>query len=88
MVAARVLESFSGKCIMEKTAITLQSAGIAFSVRGSVIKVPGWRSVLNLSDEEEEDNTTLPELHEGDTLYIYNSEALEKLPVRSDGKRR
>ncbi len=78
MVAARVLESFSGKCIMEKTAITLQSAGIAFSVRGSVIKVPGWRSVLNLSDEEEEDNTTLPELHEGDTLYIYNSEALEK----------
>lgn len=78
MVAARVLESFSGKCIMEKTAVTLQSAGVAFSVRGSVIKVPGWRSVLNLSDEEEEDNATLPELHEGDTLSIYNSETLEK----------
>ncbi len=78
MVAARVLESFSGKCIMEKTAVTLQSAGVAFSVRGSIIKVPGWRSVLNLSDEEEEDNATLPELHQGDTLPIYNSEALEK----------
>jgi len=78
MVAARVLESFSGKCIMEKTAVTLQSAGVTFSVRGSIIKVPGWRSVLNLSDEEEEDNATLPELHEGDTLPIYNSEALEK----------
>lgn len=78
MVAARMLESFSGKCIMEKTAVTLQSAGVAFSVRGSVIKVPGWRSVLNLSDEEEEGNTTLPELHEGDTLSIYNSEILEK----------
>lgn len=78
MVAARMLESFSGKCIMEKTAVTLQSAGVAFSVRGSVIKVPGWRSVLNLSDEEEEGNTTLPELHEGDTLSIYNSEILDK----------
>lgn len=61
-----------------KTAVTLQSAGVAFSVRGSVIKVPGWRSVLNLSDEEEEGNTTLPELHEGDTLSIYNSEILDK----------
>lgn len=78
MVAARMLESFSGKCIMEKTAVTLQSAGIAFSVRGSVIKIPGWRSVLNLSDEEEEDNAALPELHEGDTLYIKDSETLEK----------
>lgn len=78
MVAARMLESFSGKCIMEKTAVTLQSAGVAFSVRGSIIKVPGWRSVLNLSDEEEEDNAVLPELHEGDTLPIYNSETLEK----------
>ncbi len=78
MVAARMLESFSGKCIMENTAVTLQSAGIAFSVRGSIIKVPGWRSVLNLSDEEEENNAVLPELHEGDTLYIKDSETLEK----------
>lgn len=43
-----------------------------------VIKVPGWRSVLNLSEEEDEDNTTLPELYEGDTLPINNSEVLEK----------
>lgn len=78
MVAARMLEAFSGKCVMEKTSVTLQASGMAFSVHGSVIKVPGWRSVLNLSDEEEEDNTTLPELHEGDTLSINNSEVLEK----------
>lgn len=78
IVAARMLEAFSGKCVMEKTAVTLQASGVAFSVRGSVIKLPGWRSVLNLSDEEDEDNTTLPELHEGDTLPINNSEVLEK----------
>lgn len=63
---------------MEKTAVTLQAAGVTFSVHGSVIKVPGWRSVLNLSDEEDEDSATLPELHQGDTLPIYNSEVLEK----------
>lgn len=73
-----MLEAFSGKCIMEKTSVTLQASGVAFSVRGSIIKVPGWRSVLNLSDEEDEDNTTLPEIHEGDTLPINNSEVLEK----------
>lgn len=78
MIAARMLESFSGKCVMEKTAVTLQAAGVDFSVRGSIIKVPGWRSVLNLSDEDEEDNATLPELHQGDTLPINNSEVLEK----------
>lgn len=78
MVAARVLESFSGKCVMEKTAVTLQAAGVDFSVRGSIIKVPGWRSVLNLSDEDEQDNTILPELQQGDTLLINNSDVLEK----------
>ena len=80
MIAARVLESFSAKCLMERTAVTLQSAGVTFYVRGSLIRVPGWRSVLNLPDEDEEDNATLPELHQGDSLPIYNSEALEKQP--------
>lgn len=78
MIAARMLESFSGKCTMERTSVTLQSAGVAFSVRGSVIKVPGWRAVLNLSDEEDEDSATLPELQQGDTLPVDKNEVLEK----------
>lgn len=78
MVAARMLEAFSGKCVMEKTAVTLQASDVTFAVRGSVVKVPGWRSVLNLSEEEDEDNATLPELHEGDTLSIIKCESLEK----------
>lgn len=78
MVAARMLEAVSGKCVMEKTTVTMQAADVSFVVRGSVIKVPGWRSVLNLRDEEDEDNATLPELHEGDTLSIIKSESLEK----------
>ena len=78
MIAARMLESFSGKCTMERTSVTLQSAGVAFSVRGSVIKVPGWRAVLNLSDEEDGDSATLPELQQGDTLPVDKNEVLEK----------
>lgn len=78
MVAARMLEAFSSKCVMEKTAVKLQAGDVTFAVRGSVIKVPGWRSVLNLSEEEDEDNATLPELHEGDNLSIIKSEPLEK----------
>lgn len=78
MVAARMLEAFSGKCTMEKTTVTLQVADVTFTVRGSIMKVPGWRSVLNLSDGEEEDTVTLPELHEGDTLSIIQCESLEK----------
>ena len=78
MVAARMLEALLGKCVMEKTTVTMQAADVSFVVRGSVIKVPGWRSVLNLSDEEDEDNATLPELHEGEPLSIIKSESLEK----------
>lgn len=78
MVAARMLEAFSGKCVMEKTSVILQAADVTFTVRGCIVKVSGWRAVLNLSDEEDEDNATLPELHEGDTLSIDNSEVLEK----------
>lgn len=78
MVAARMLEAFSDKCVMEKTTVTMQAGDVTFAVRGSVIKVPGWRSVLNLSEEEDEDNATLPELYEDDTLSIIKSESLEK----------
>lgn len=78
MVAARMLEAFSDKCVLEKTVVTLQAADVTFAVRGSVIKVPGWRSVLSFSEEEDEDNATLPDLHEGDTLSIVKCESLEK----------
>lgn len=78
MVAARMLEAFSDKCVMEKTAVTMQAGDVTFAVRGSVIKVPGWRSVLNLSEEEDVDNATLPELYEDDTLSIIKCESLEK----------
>ncbi|KAA6332604.1 DNA topoisomerase 3 [termite gut metagenome] len=80
MVAARMLESFSNKCVKENTAVSMEADGVHFFARGSVTLVPGWRGVLNTDDEpnDEDDATDLPALSEGDVLPIRDTEALEK----------
>lgn len=82
MVAARMLESFSGKCTKENTIVSLEADGVHFVARGSVTLLLGWRAVLNAPDNEEEaqedDSTTLPALAEGDTLPIRETELQEK----------
>ncbi|GHT70197.1 hypothetical protein AGMMS50239_38230 [Bacteroidia bacterium] len=79
MIAGRMLESFSGKCKKENTVISLTSADIAFSARGSVMLAPGWRGVFNSQDEEkEEDATLLPAVAQGDRLTVSDCGVLEK----------
>lgn len=80
MIAARVLEAFSGKCTQETTAVSLEIAGVSFSVKGSVVLIPGWRGVLNTQDEEREDDavSTLPDLSPGERLPVNDGELLEK----------
>jgi DNA topoisomerase-3 len=79
MIAGRMLESVSGKCKKENTVISLASADIAFSARGSVMLVAGWRGVFNAQDEEKEDDaTSLPAVAQGDRLPIIHCEVLEK----------
>lgn len=80
MIAARMLEAFSGKCTKENTTVSLDASGVPFTVKGSVILVPGWRAVLNAPDEEkgEDDAPALPTLYNGDTLPINGTDLLEK----------
>ena len=80
MIAARILESFSDKCTKENTTVSLDAAGVPFTVKGSLILVPGWRAVLNTLDEEkgEGDVPVLPTLYNGDTLPINGADLLEK----------
>ena len=80
MIVARVLEAFSEKCTQETTAVSLEIAGVSFSVKGSVVLIPGWRGVLNAQDEEREDDaiSTLPDLSPGETLPVNDGELLEK----------
>ncbi len=80
MIAARLLEAFSGKCTKENTSVSLDASGVPFTVKGSVILIPGWRAVMNTPDEEkgEDDAPTLPSLSNGDVLPINGTDLLEK----------
>ena len=80
MIVARVLETFSGKCTQETTAVSLEIANVTFSVKESVVLIPGWRGVLNTQDEEREEDaiSTLPDLSPGERLPVNDGELLEK----------
>lgn len=78
LVAGRMLEAFSGKCVKDVTTAVLSVGDTDFTVKGSVMKVAGWRAVFIEQDTEDEDNATLPPLQEGESLPISNVELLEK----------
>lgn len=77
LVAGRMLEAFSEKCVKEVTSISLTSGESIFAVKGTVIKYAGWRAVFN-AQEECEENTVLPALKEGEDLPLSDIELLEK----------
>lgn len=78
LVAGRMLESFSGKCVKDVTTAVLSAGDTDFTVKGSVMEEAGWRAVFKEQDTENEDNTTLPPLCKGESLPISNVELLEK----------
>ena len=77
LVAGRMLEAFSEKCVKEVTSISLTSGESIFAVKGTVKKSAGWRAVFN-AQEEGEENTVLPALKEGENLPLSGIELLEK----------
>lgn len=77
LVAGRMLEAFSQKCVKEVTSISLTSGESIFAVKGTVIKSAGWRAIFN-TQEEGEENTVLPALKEGENLPLSDIELLEK----------
>jgi DNA topoisomerase-3 len=79
MIAGRMLESFSKKCIKDATAIILVCGETLFEAKGSVIKQAGWRAVFNEKEEMGEEETgALPEVSENEQLPLLKSEVLEK----------
>ncbi|GHT39147.1 DNA topoisomerase [Bacteroidia bacterium] len=77
MVAGRMLEAFSKKCVKDATIIVCVCADTLFEAKGAVIKQAGWRAVFNEKEETDEDGS-LPEVTQGETLPILKSELLEK----------
>jgi len=78
MIAGRMLEAFSKKCVKDATTIVLSSKETIFEAKGSVIKQAGWRAVFGEKEETGEEADALPELMQGGTLPVINTEFLEK----------
>lgn len=78
MVAGRMLEAFSQKCVKDATTITLTCGDTVFEAKGSTVKQAGWRAVFNEKEEKDDDESNLPALSEGETLPVLLAEVLEK----------
>lgn len=78
LVAGRMLEAFSGRCVKDVTTAVLSAGDTEFMVKGAVMKVAGWRAVFSEQDTEDEDNATLPPLQEGQCLPLSAVDLLEK----------
>jgi len=78
MIAGRMLEAFSPKCIKDATTITLTCADTIFEAKGSVVKQAGWLAVFNEQEEKDDDVGNLPEVTQGESLPMIQSEVLEK----------
>ncbi|MCR5473305.1 MAG: DNA topoisomerase 3 [Prevotella sp.] len=66
MIVARMLEAFSEKCEKQQTTVTVETKGVPFIVKGTVIKKAGWRFIQN----EDTDNDRLPNWKEGQELAV------------------
>ena len=79
MVAGRMLEAFSGKCVKDVTTVLLSAGDTDFTVKGAVLKTAGWRAVFNERETGgDEDAATLPPLQEGQALPLSGVDLLEK----------
>ena len=78
MVAGRMLEAFSQKCVKDATTITLTCGDTVFETKGSTIKQAGWRAVFNEKEEKDDEESNLPNLAEGEQLPVIHSEVMEK----------
>ena len=78
LVAGRMLEAFSGKCVKDVTTVLLSAGDTDFTVKGAVMKTAGWRVVFSERDTEDEDTATLPPLQEGQALPLSGVDLLEK----------
>ena len=77
MIAGRMLEAFSCKCLKETVSIQANCNSVLFGIKGCQIKIPGWRGIYNEPGEKEEE-TLLPEFQEGEVLPILGIDTLAK----------
>lgn len=75
MIAGRMLEAFSCKCLKETLSVQADCNGVSFGIKGCQIKVPGWRGIYNEPGEKEE-GSFLPEFKENEILPVLGIDTL------------
>ena len=76
MIAGRMLEAFSDKCLKETLSVQTYCNEVSFGIKGYQINVPGWRGIYNEPGEKEE--SFLPEFKEGETLPVLSIDTLAR----------
>ena len=74
LVVRRFIAAFYEPYAYEQTTLTAEAAGESFIARGRVVRTQGWRSVYQVSEDEEEEtglrDQLLPEISSGDGLPV------------------
>lgn len=87
LVAGRMLEAISDKCIKEVVTDTLSCKDVEFILQVTTIRSAGWKAIFN-EPEEKEENDVLPIMHEDESLDILATEIAEKQtkpqPIHTD----
>ena len=66
MIIGRMLEAFSDKCVKDVTTVSAVCSDVTFSLKGSILKQKGWRTIYSEGTEE----TVLPDWAEGNVLPV------------------
>lgn len=81
MVAARLLEAFSARCLKDVTTVSFTAGNSVFTAKGTVVRSAGWRAVRGERDERDEDDegtAALPPLQPGESFPLQSAECVEK----------
>lgn len=84
MIVGRMLETVSKPHVKDVTTVVLAADGfenVPFTAKGYIVRQAGWRGVMNLAEEkkEDEENTVLPALLQGDRVDILAADVLSKM---------
>ena len=78
MVAARLLEAFSARCLKDVTTVSFTAGNSVFTAKGTVVRSAGWRAVRGERDEDDEGTAALPPLQPGESFPLQSAECVEK----------
>ena len=84
MIAGRMLEVFSARCVKDVSTVTAVCEGVKFILKGEIIKEEGWRAVLKNSrkkDKEQAEAEEQESRENGEGIIIPQWEEGKQLPL-------